>query len=121
MRFWPARARSAVAPSGEPPRDLSLQIDEGYLVAVSAVRLAVKNGVILRTLRDEAPWNEAEATQLAREAISSLIAELDDTAARLTHERDMAALTPSAARVARTARERARIRRSREEFARLEA
>ena len=77
MRFWPAPARTVASPRPEAPRDLSHQIDEGFIVALSAVRLSVKNGVIMRTVRDGAPWNEAEAVDLARRAIEALITELD--------------------------------------------
>ena len=58
-------------------------VSEGVLVARSALRLAVKNGVIVSTLRDARPWNTADVTTLAREAVDSLISELSATADRL--------------------------------------
>jgi len=122
MRLWPAPVMTVTSPSSaELPRDLSQQIDEGYLVALSALRLAVKNGVILRTVRDGAPWNEAEATELARQAIDSLARELDENARRLSNDSVTAAPTARASRSARSRRDHARIRRSREEVARLAA
>ena len=122
MRLWPAPALTVASPSSaELPRDLAHQIDEGYLVALSALRLAVKNGVILRTVRDGAPWNEAEATELARQAIESLARELDENATRLSNDSVAAAPTARASRSARSRRDQARIRRSRDEAARLAA
>jgi hypothetical protein len=122
MRLWPAPALTVASPSeDELPRDLSHQIEEGYLVALSALRLAVKNGVILRTIRDGAPWNEAEATELARQAIDSLARELDENATRLSNDSVAEAPTARASRSARSRRDQARIRRSREEAARLAA
>lgn len=121
MRFWPAPARTVAPARPEAPRDLSHQIDEGFIVAMSALRLAVKNGVILRTVRDGAPWSEAEAIDLARRAIDALITELDETATRLSHDSDAAAPTERASRTARSRRELARIRHGRDEVARLSA
>jgi hypothetical protein len=100
---------------------LTHQIDEGFIVALSAVRLSVKNGVIMRTVRDGEPWNEAEAIDLARRAIEALITELDETATRLSHDSDAAAPTERASRTARSRRDQARIRRSRDEVVRLSA
>ncbi len=122
MRLWPAPALTVASPSSaELPRDLAHQVDDGFLVALSALRLAVKNGVILRTVRDGVPWNDAEATELAREAIDSLARELDDNATRLSNDSDSAAPTARASRSARSRRDQARIRRSSDEAARLAA
>ena len=62
---------------------LEQHVSEGVLVARSALRLTVKNGVIMSTLRDARPWNTDDVTVLAREAVDSLIAELNATAERL--------------------------------------
>lgn len=121
MRFWPAPASTVAPPRPEAPRDLSHQIDEGFIVALSAVRLSVKNGVIMRTVRDGAPWNEAEGMELVRRAIYALIDELDETATRLLHDSQAAAPTERASRTARSKRELARIRQGRAEVARLNA
>ncbi len=122
MRFWPATA-SAIAVRSLPaaPRDLAHQIEEGYLVALSALRLSVKNGVIMRILRDGATWDEAESAALARQAIETLAAELRATAARLSDDSVRAAPTPRESRSARSKRDLARVRRKREEAARLAA
>ncbi len=121
MRFWPAPARTVAPARPAAPRDLTHQIDEGFIVALSAVRLSVKNGVIMRTVRDGEPWNEAEAIDLARRAIEAVITELDETATRLSHDSDAAAPTERASRTARSRRDQARIRRSRDEVVRLSA
>ncbi len=65
---------------------LEQHVSEGVLVARSALRLAVKNGVIMSTLRDARPWNSDDVTRLAREAVDALIAELSATADRLEAE-----------------------------------
>jgi hypothetical protein len=122
MRFWPASA-SAIPVRSLPtaPRDLSHQIEEGYLVALSALRLSVKNGIILRILRDGAAWDEAESAALARQSIESLAAELRTTAARLADDSVLAAPTARESRSARSKRDAARVRRKRDEAARLAA
>lgn len=122
MRFWPAPA-SAIADGSRPPmpRNLAHQIDEGYLVALSALRLSVKNGVILRILRDGAAWDERESADLARQAIDTLAAELRATAARLSDDSVRAAPTPRESRGARSKRDLARVRRKRDEAERLSA
>ncbi len=121
MRFWPAPAPVVGARPAELPRDLRHQIDEGYLVAVSALRLAVKNGVILRILRDGAAWSEPQAIALAREALETLIAEQRAGAERLSEESVRAAPTPRESRAASSKRERAKVRRKRDEADRLAA
>lgn len=121
MRFWPAPARPVGPRAPEATRDLRLQIEEGHLVAVAALRLAVKNGVILRILRDGADWSEPEAIALAREALETLIAEQRAGAERLeTESARTRAITPRA-HAGGSKRERARARRQREEAERLAA
>lgn len=121
MRFWPAPAPLVGARATDAPRDLQHQIEEGHLVAVSALRLRVKNGVIVRILRDGAPWSETEAIALAREAIDALIAEQRAGAERLAAESLRAAPRTREARTASSKRDRARVRRKREEAERLNA
>jgi len=58
-------------------------VDEGVLVARSALRLAIKNRVIMATLRDERPWDDVVMTALARAEIENLIDEMEENAARL--------------------------------------
>lgn len=122
MRFWPT---SAPAPATPPPpaipRDLALQIEEGYLVALSALRLSVKNGIILRILRDGAAWNEEAAADLARQVIANLARELSDTAVLMSEDRAEATPTERESLAARSRRDLARVQRRRDEADRLDA
>lgn len=120
MRLWPAPAPASRVRL-ELPRDLTPHIEEGYIVALSALRLSVKNGVILSTIRDEAPWDERVASDLARAAIDALMAELASTAARLSDDSVRAAPTARDSRSASTKRERERLTRRSDEAARLAA
>lgn len=119
MRIWPAPDRVVGAPAGALPRDLRNQIEEGYLVALTALRLAAKNGVIMRILRDGAPWSEAEAIGIAREALEALIAEQRAGAARLAAETERATPTARESRRRSSRRDRARMREKRTEAERL--
>jgi hypothetical protein len=58
-------------------------VEEGVLVARSALRLAIKNSIIMLTLREETPWNDDDMIELARREIETLMAELTQTAERL--------------------------------------
>lgn len=142
MRLWPRRARPERPPRPAPARpyesldNLEHLVDEGYLVAAAAMRLSTKNDIILTTLRDGGSWNEAAAIELTRQAADTLIAELTETAARLTRESERAApldlalldasdgpggRRPSRTERARLRRERRRLERQREEAERLVA
>lgn len=85
-------------------------IDEGVLVARSALRLTLKNHVIMHSLRDAQPWLPDTLTSLARDAVAELIAELASTAERLD-----AAVERFAARGGRSSR----TQRHRAELSRL--
>ncbi len=89
MRLLPPSHADDAASDPLSSAELEQHVSEGVLVARSALRLAVKNGVIMSTLRDARPWNTDEVTMLAREAVDALIAELSATAVRL--EADVAA------------------------------
>lgn len=52
-------------------------------MARSALRLAVKNRVIMTTLRDEEPWDDVRMIELARTEVAALVGELMETADRL--------------------------------------
>lgn len=150
MRLWPRpAARRSSTGTGLPPRqkrpfenldNLEHLVDEGYLVAVSALRLATKNGLILTTLRDGGSWSEEAAMELARGAVDNLLAELTSTAERLTREARRAApelelnpvpdadapvpqglRRPGRAERARLKREQKRLQRLHEEAERLVA
>ncbi len=80
---FPADDAASARVSGEV---LEQHVSEGVLVARSALRLAVKNGIIMSVLRDARPWNTDEITTLAHDAVDALIAELSATAERLDAE-----------------------------------
>ena len=86
MRFLPPSPSADAADAQFSREILEQHVSEGVLVARSALRLAVKNGVIMSTLRDARPWSTDEVTTLAHEAVDSLIAELSATAERLDAE-----------------------------------
>jgi hypothetical protein len=98
MRFLPPSPAADAADAQFSREILEQHVREGVLVVRSALRLAVKNGVIMSVLRDARPWSTDEVTVLAREAVDSLIAELSATAERL--DADAAAL-PAHGRSAR--------------------
>lgn len=122
MRIWPVPATANAASSRpETPRDLRPQIDEGYIVARSALHLSVKNGVIMRILRDGAVWDQGEAAALARGAIDRLALELSTTSARLSADSLDAAPTARESRGAHSKRDLARVRQRSDEADRLSA
>ncbi len=88
----PAPGTSAFAPHGlRLPflgRGLALQVEEGLLVAQSALRLAVKNRVIVATMRDGGAWNDDQMAEIVRAELDELVAELDADASRLREGAD---------------------------------
>jgi hypothetical protein len=61
-------------------------VEEGVLISSYAVRLAIKNQLIVDALRDHADFNEEELKQSAHEHLLALADENDATAARLEAE-----------------------------------
>jgi len=57
--------------------------EEGLLIAISAVRMAVKNRQIVRALRDHDDYSEKAAIKAAREVFRALAREKRDEATRL--------------------------------------
>lgn len=117
MRYWSARTRPAAPPFDERPLDLPHLVDEGHLVAVSALRLAIKNGMILTTIRDGEPWSDDAAAAIGRRAVDALVTELSTTAEHLAAQPPPPAGSPRA----RSRSQRARAAREREEAARIDA
>jgi hypothetical protein len=138
MRIRQPRVADAARPRRPRPFEnldnLEHLVDEGYLVAASALRLATKNGIILSTLRDERSWNENDAIDIARRAVDDLVDELTRTTERLAAEHQKAVPPETDAepekappprfsgRRQRAARaERKKLERQREEAERLSA
>ena len=78
----PDASRPSPRGAGRPHLPAS-PVEEGVLVARSALRLSIKNSIIMLTLRDEKPWNDDDMIELARREIETLMAELTQTAERL--------------------------------------
>jgi hypothetical protein len=57
-------------------------LDEGVLIATSAVRMAVKNHLILRAVRDHAAFDRNEIVAFAAERFEELAAQEDSSAKR---------------------------------------
>jgi hypothetical protein len=120
-------APGSTSPEGErTDEDFEQLVQEGTLVALSAVRLATKNGLILSTLRDRTPWQEEAAVAIARRALLSLIDELEADADRIEIDARSAATAARAARVASVSspgsrRSRTERTRLRDEVKRLDA
>lgn len=117
---------SAPAEGERTDEDFEQLVHEGALVALSAVRLATKNGLILSTLRERAPWREEQAIAIARRALLDLIDELEADADRIEIEARSAAAAARAARVASVSspgsrRSRTERTRLRDEVKRLDA
>lgn len=69
-----------------PPREATIEemVDDGVLIAAAAVRLAVKNLIILRSARDRADYSPERVMAAVREELENLATEKDaDAAARL--------------------------------------
>lgn len=58
-------------------------VDEGVLIALTAIRMTVKNRIIVGALRDDKPYLPAVYIETAREEIAELAQQNDDLAARL--------------------------------------
>ena len=72
-------------PPSRPIRFLSVErtVEEGLLIALTAVRMAVKNQIILGVLREQQDYNAEDYAEIARGQLALLVAENEDHAARL--------------------------------------
>ena len=66
-------------------------VDDGVLIASAAVRLAVKNLIILRSARDHADYSPERVMAAVREELENLATEKDSDAARLREMQRVAA------------------------------
>jgi hypothetical protein len=71
-------------PSGREIRFLSVErtVEEGLLIALTAVRMAVKNQIIMGVLRDKLDYQADDYAEVARNQVALLVAENEDHAAR---------------------------------------
>ncbi len=76
-----------VQPGGLPPdasaSSVELQVDEGMLIVASALRLAMKNLLIVRALRDRSDYDEAALVSALKAEIGELVAEKEEESVRL--------------------------------------
>lgn len=76
-----------VAPTEVRVAPIEQVVEEGVLIALSSVRMAAKNTLIVNALRDDQPYDVEKLTQSAREHVLTLAAENDQTASRLERAR----------------------------------
>lgn len=62
-------------------------VDEGVLIALSSVRMAVKNTLIVNAIRNDENFDVDKLAESARQRVLSLAAENDQTASRLERAR----------------------------------
>ncbi|MDH6180396.1 putative membrane protein YccC [Microbacteriaceae bacterium SG_E_30_P1] len=95
MRFFRRRKKldlgKYVAPKQQPEAPLQDLIDEGVLIAAAAVRLAVKNLMVLRSVRDGLNYDEERYVTAVREELQNLADEKDGDAMRVARLSDDAA------------------------------
>ncbi|WBU38130.1 hypothetical protein [Homoserinibacter sp. YIM 151385] len=83
-----------VAPPPVDPVHTDLVADEGVLVAASAVRMTLRNRLIIRALRDGEPYDESVAREIALAVLAALAVEKEEDAARLDREIETARVRP---------------------------
>lgn len=87
MRLFSRRRRKAIDPyvppdTPAPLPSLDAQIDEGLLILIAGVRLAVKNQAILWTLREQADFDRERYCDAVRRQLLAAAAEVDSDAHR---------------------------------------
>ena len=117
-----ARRRTPVTPSpspaplaGPPPESVSMptpapaasapsigsldeMVEEGLLIAVSTVRLAVKNRIIVSAIRDQVGYDPESYRDMAAEEIGVLVRQNETAARRMERERAAARTATGATR-----------------------
>jgi len=100
-----------------PPPSIEAQIEDGVLVSLAAVRLAVTNRLIVRSLRDGQDYDEQRVRQRVSRELLKLAAEKEKDAARIRTVLETVGDKPGAAdgpddfraRDANTLKRRARV------------
>lgn len=75
------------APASDPTPSLSDAVAEGLTIASAAVRLAVKNRILVATLSEGEDFDRERFVPVARAAVLSMAAEAQAEADRAEHER----------------------------------
>jgi hypothetical protein len=97
MRWWRRRRAHVgkfVPPAPVPPATLEELVDDGLLIAQAAARMAVKNDVIVRAVRDRADYRPELAREVARDELRRLAVESRLDATRLDGTLEVAADRP---------------------------
>ena len=98
MTFFRRRPRGQLdlghytAPAAEPAVPVQRVVDEGLLVALSGVRLAVKNRMIVAALRDGLDYDHADYAAFATDRIVEVADHEESAATQLRRRIDLAAL-----------------------------
>lgn len=71
-------------------RSIDSLVEEGLLIARSALRLAIKNHIIVRALRDRADFDDVELHRALRDEVQALASERAADAERLEDAGDVA-------------------------------
>ena len=79
-----------VAPETPPEASLDELVDEGVMIAAAGVRLAVKNLMILKSLRDGLDYDHERYVSAVREELANLADEKDGDADRVALVREQA-------------------------------
>jgi hypothetical protein len=94
MVFWRRRRESGSGSAADPAapgeRTLETHLDEGVLIAETALRLAAKNRLIVHALRDQEAFDDQWFAGALAEDIDALIAERESDADRLDSVRTSA-------------------------------
>jgi len=101
LPVFPRRRRvnlgSFAAPEERTPAPLSQIIDEGVMITVSAVRMVVKNRLLVGAIRDQLDFDPVALCAVAHTELQTLAAQNEDSAARLEEHyggvRDVSAAT----------------------------
>lgn len=80
---WRRRANVGryVAPEELPAPPIERIVDEGVLIAITAVRMHVKNEIIVRAIKDDAEYDVVELAEAARDEFESIARQNDGYAA----------------------------------------
>lgn len=94
-RWFPRRRRlnlgRFVPPASLPPASVDDLVDEGVIIAGAAVRLAVTNLMVVRSVRDRLDFDEERYVRAVREELENLAHEKDADADRIARVHDDAA------------------------------
>ncbi|MBX3098362.1 MAG: hypothetical protein KF761_02175 [Salinibacterium sp.] len=76
-----------IAPADLPPASMDELLDEGELISTAAVRLAIKNRIIMGALRDDLSFDEPRYAAAVADELGALADERDADAERIARDR----------------------------------